>query len=350
MKISVELSLYPLLYIPLLTCLLFLFAIHLYYKTKIKSNLYISIMYGITTVLSLCLFIFLNSERIYFWDKPFHLASLIVLIVILTDIVFGERKKEITAHIPFLILVGVTGLSYFVIDVLSGIIFTFSFISYGIWQVIEMKRSSANDGEGIRIVFFFLIGVFCFTGQWFPFQSGRFLFSLFVLTFLIYECLRYFARIVNLFKSAGISSITDSLTGLFNEGFLYRKAEQIIQKQELSIIFIDIDNFKKLNDTKGHDVGDKVLIDIAKILQSVLNKNIGCRFGGEELVGLVTSGDAEYLAERFRAKVEKYTGVTVSVGVATGTSDSKAIIKLADKRMYVAKNSGKNRVITEGDY
>lgn len=349
MKISVELSLYPLLYIPLLTCLLFLFAIHLYYKTKIKNNLYISVMYGITTVLSLCLFIFLQSERLFFWDKPFHLAALIVLIVILTDILFGERKKEATDHIPFLILLGVTGLSYFLIDVLSGTIFAISFIGYGIWQIIEMKKSSLNDGEGIRIVFFLLIGVFSFIGQWFPFQSGRFLFSIFVLCFLMYECIRYFARIVNLVKSAGINSITDSLTGLFNKGFLLRKAEQIIQRQELSIIFIDIDNFKQLNDTKGHDVGDKVLKEIALILKNVLNKNISCRYGGEELVGLVTSGDAAYLAERFRANVEKYTGVTVSVGVATGATDSKAILKLADKRMYVAKNSGKNRVITEGE-
>lgn len=348
MKLSIDLSLYPLLHIPLLIILLLLFSIHLYSKTNIKSYLHLSIGFGIATFMSILLYTYVNVPRIFFWDKPFHLAGLLILTVIFTIKLIEERQKGFMVQLPFYLLLAINTLSFFLPVLFGGTLFSLSFIGYGIF-LFHKTRNSSIEGEGIRSVFFLVIGLFSFIGQWFPFNSGKFLFSLFMLIFMVYECVRYFEKIVSLIRSAGINSITDPLTGLFNKGFLYRKVEQLIQKQEITIIFIDIDNFKKLNDTKGHDVGDLVLKDVAKILQNVLkNHGLAFRFGGEELIGVVTSGDPIHLAEKFRAQVEKQAGVTVSVGVATGTTDSKAVIKIADERMYIAKNSGKNKVVFEG--
>lgn len=76
---------------------------------------------------------------------------------------------------------------------------------------------------------------------------------------MLIETRYYFVRVAKLMRNAGMNSIKDPLTNLYNKGFLFRKTEQLIKQQPISIIFIDIDNFKTLNDTKGHDYGDQVL-------------------------------------------------------------------------------------------
>lgn len=99
-------------------------------------------------------------------------------------------------------------------------------------------------------------------------------------------------------NSAGVNSITDPLTGLYNKRFLMTKAEQLVAKQSISIIFADIDNFKELNDQKGHDMGDSVLKEVAKALkETVANHGFACRYGGEEIVSLITNGNPIEIAE-----------------------------------------------------
>lgn len=111
-----------------------------------------------------------------------------------------------------------------------------------------------------------------------------------------------------------MNSIKDPLTNLYNKGFLFRKTEQLIKQQPISIIFIDIDNFKTLNDTKGHDYGDQVLCQVGMVLKEVLeNKGYFCRFGGEEMVGILIDGNAIKVAEQYRK--------------------AAALIKKADERM-----------------
>lgn len=344
MIISIFLPLLPILYIPLIMFMLLLFSLLMYRKTKITNDLYISVAFAAISFLSIFLFPLSQADRLFFWDKPFHLAALTVLLVILTTSLFSANRRSYVELLPFFLLVGIIGISYFFNNIISGTVFSITFIGYGVWMIV----SSRYDIE-FRSGFFIGIGTFSLIGQLFTFQGGQFLCSLLILVFMMYECTLYFGRIVSLVKRAGINSISDSLTGLFNKGYLLRKAEQIVNKQELHIIFIDIDNFKQLNDTKGHDEGDKVLIAVGRLLQDALyNKGLACRAGGEEMVGIVTSGDATLIANRFREQVEKQTSVTVSIGVASGNTDSKAIIKLADNRMYLAKSSGKNRVVAEG--
>lgn len=123
----------------------------------------------------------------------------------------------------------------------------------------------------------------------------------------------------------------------------------------LSIIFLDIDDFKKINDTYGHDRGDKVLKSFAFFLLNNFRKtDIIGRWGGEEFVILLINTPraiAKRLAEKTRKKIENnlYSGLklTASFGVLTAKREKslKELINKADKLMYLAKKTGKNRVV-----
>ncbi|NBD26014.1 sensor domain-containing diguanylate cyclase [Paenibacillus glycinis] len=146
------------------------------------------------------------------------------------------------------------------------------------------------------------------------------------------------------------SSITDGLTSLYNRRHFTKKAEQLLREtKRIAIIFCDIDNFKKLNDTQGHHKADGVLKQVADILREE-TAGIGTagRYGGEELLGLVAAPNVkpEVVAETIRSRVEKETMVTISVGVsATREGSSIAeVVSQADEAMYQSKTTGKNKV------
>ena len=156
-------------------------------------------------------------------------------------------------------------------------------------------------------------------------------------------------------------AVTDELTGLYNR----RKLEELIQNEiyryerfshTFGLTIVDIDFFKKVNDTYGHQVGDKVLVEIANILKSSLRKTdfIG-RFGGEEFIIICPESDIEgvrKLMESFRLKIANHNfeiikNKTASFGV-TVFKDGDSIdtlIKRADDALYKAKNNGRNKVI-----
>lgn len=127
-------------------------------------------------------------------------------------------------------------------------------------------------------------------------------------------------RVIEIMQAIYNSSITDGLTKLYNRKYFYKRVSQyVLQKIPVSVLFSDIDNFKKLNDTKGHAMGDQVLKQVAQIIREEAEEIGVCgRYGGEEMVVLVTDVevDAGELAERIRARVESETIVTVSMGLA----------------------------------
>lgn len=160
---------------------------------------------------------------------------------------------------------------------------------------------------------------------------------------------------------------SDPLTGLFNRRHLDRelhKAYQLMLRRGndcMSLLFADIDHFKKVNDTYGHQVGDRVLQSVAKVLQDTArDTDAAARYGGEEFVIALQSTDEEgarILAERVRENVSKLTfrvpekgefSVTVSLGCSTHRSGDESTMEFltseADKALYQAKNSGRNRV------
>lgn len=159
-----------------------------------------------------------------------------------------------------------------------------------------------------------------------------------------------FERVLELMQAVYQSSITDGLTGLYNRRYFTRRLQQYIQAGiAVSVIFTDIDNFKKLNDTKGHQQGDEALRHVASIvMEEAEGIGIPGRYGGEEIVMIVAEPklDAGKVAERLRSRIEAEAGVTVSVGWAKYRKGITAeqLTKQADEAMYVSKKSGKNRV------
>jgi len=166
-------------------------------------------------------------------------------------------------------------------------------------------------------------------------------------------------------------AMTDSLTGIPNRSYFERRLRELTeealqQASQLSLLFIDIDHFKKFNDTYGHQLGDQVLRLVAKTLTDcVKGRDVAARFGGEEFAILLphtTLSDAAALAEQIRATlvrrriVRKNSGdelgvVTVSVGVSAfrpGETPAE-FVNRADGALYHAKGQGRNRVASEED-
>ena len=159
----------------------------------------------------------------------------------------------------------------------------------------------------------------------------------------------------------------DSLTGMYNKGFITRFLDSATTqsghvKKLVSIAMVDIDHFKSINDTFGHIAGDAVLKDIAAVFCTYLRSadKYG-RFGGEEFLIIfdrTSLHDAQIISERIRKMVMEHKTVyenhaitvTISIGLASNENsqihDAESLIKLADEKLYVAKKNGRNQVVS----
>ncbi|WP_377288361.1 PleD family two-component system response regulator [Rhizobium sp. SG2393] len=162
-------------------------------------------------------------------------------------------------------------------------------------------------------------------------------------------------------------AVTDGLTGLHNRRYLDNHLKLLIDRavargRELSLCITDIDRFKSVNDTYGHDVGDAVIREFARRIRStVRGADLACRYGGEEFVVVMpdtTRETAESVAERLRFIVESIPftipggegplSITASLGIASlvpGEDTPETLVRRADRALYEAKNSGRNRVV-----
>jgi len=159
----------------------------------------------------------------------------------------------------------------------------------------------------------------------------------------------------------------DPLTGLYNRRYLDSTLERELARckrngQPLALILVDVDHFKRLNDTYGHQAGDKVLIRLGSILSGMARAgDVACRYGGEEFLVLLPTMPlstalerAEELRTIFAAMVVPFGDfrlqTTLSIGISVypghGTSGDE-LIRVADRALYLAKNSGRNRVAVE---
>lgn len=167
-------------------------------------------------------------------------------------------------------------------------------------------------------------------------------------------------------------SMLDPLTKIanrksFDEGIEAAIAEASSTLEPLSLVIIDIDNFKGFNDTYGHQTGDQVLRLVAMTLKSnIKGKDLAARYGGEEFIAILPSTDIEgamIVAENVRKAIqakellkrstnEKLGRITASFGVATYTQNDtpNSLIERADRCLYAAKHAGRNRVISELDF
>lgn len=157
---------------------------------------------------------------------------------------------------------------------------------------------------------------------------------------------------------------TDGLTGLYNHRYFQEQLSNTLENSKryespFSLIIIDIDDFKKFNDTFGHQAGDRVLLQVAQLLKrNVRSADIVCRYGGEEMSIILPNINKEsaiFTAEKLCKTIaskefilnEKPAKVTISLGVSTYPHDGltpQEIIKIADDRLYKAKGNGKNQV------
>ncbi|NOH81083.1 diguanylate cyclase [Vibrio sp. RE86] len=156
----------------------------------------------------------------------------------------------------------------------------------------------------------------------------------------------------------------DSLTGLANRAKLYRVLDEITKQEQplskgLALLYLDLDGFKGVNDTYGHDAGDEVLKQVAeRLLSKVSSKDLVARLSGDEFVVLLSSTDPEsasHLAKETIALIEQdivYKGRVLNVGASIGvqynqsnSQDLDQLLKAADTAMYEAKTSGKGRYV-----
>jgi two-component system cell cycle response regulator len=161
-------------------------------------------------------------------------------------------------------------------------------------------------------------------------------------------------------------AVTDQLTGLYNRRFMSGRLKALVERagkggEPVSLLALDVDHFKKINDSFGHDVGDEVLREFAvRLASNVRAIDLAIRHGGEEFLVVMpdtTLEDAQRIAERIRLHVAgspfrvpgaEPLSVTISIGVAVsaaGELKPDSLLKRADAAMYEAKTSGRNRVI-----
>jgi two-component system, cell cycle response regulator len=181
---------------------------------------------------------------------------------------------------------------------------------------------------------------------------------------------RYIDRLRSTFEASLEMAVTDQLTGLYNRRYLASHLSAMFDRafgtgRQLALMILDIDHFKRINDTFGHDIGDKVIQEIAdRIRNSVRGIDLACRYGGEEFLVAMPDTDktfANVVAERLRNEIAQHKiminggreelSVTVSIGISSteeGPKDDSAqkLIKRADEALYVAKSGGRNRVIS----
>ena len=159
-------------------------------------------------------------------------------------------------------------------------------------------------------------------------------------------------------------AVTDGLTGLYNHKHSYERLDVEIGRAKryntnLTIGMFDIDHFKSVNDTYGHQTGDEVLKIVADcISSSIRDIDVAGRYGGEEFIFIMTNSDKKgtmVCFERIRKKVEALTfseenlKVTISCGLAEFNTETAAeLINIADQRLYIAKESGRNRIVDNG--
>ena len=172
-----------------------------------------------------------------------------------------------------------------------------------------------------------------------------------------------------LYEQANKLAVTDGLTGISNRPSMEKSLRIEFERSKrynspLSLILLDVDHFKDVNDTYGHQKGDEILIAIASLLKKACRANdIAARYGGEEFLMILPQSNAQgafKIAERVRKEMMKisFTGnesnfaVTVSCGVAEFNKDYESINKLiavADRALYEAKNGGRNKTILGKD-
>jgi len=208
------------------------------------------------------------------------------------------------------------------------------------------------------------LGVFCLVGA--PAKTSKHQVSHLQLAVTVSESIKLSFSNLKLREKLRAEAIHDPLTGLFNRRYLEETLPRELHRARrgnspLSVAMLDLDDFKRFNDTFGHDAGDTLLRELGRLLRAKLRKSdISCRYGGEEFVLVLPDSslaDAEQRVEQIRGLIKELQiqhgeqllgALTVSAGVAQAdehNSDPSKLLRAADEALYAAKNAGRDRVV-----
>ncbi|MED2975048.1 diguanylate cyclase [Fictibacillus sp. B-59209] len=303
--------------------ILMLYSIHV--TDEIRADLryiplLIAMVYGGWLPGFICTALIAGGRFLYGVNEASNMAAIIIIVTYLGFLIFCRKKWAFTAKVAAMLLY-------------ANMMFSLIFL-----VIVQDKQII-----GIILPVYW---VMCIAGGWLA----------------VYLC-EHFRKAHSLFKRYERESYTDFLTKLGNVRYFKQVFNERVQQaaekgEELSLIYLDIDFFKKVNDTYGHQEGDRVLREMGRVLlQSTRSYDIVCRNGGEEFSVILpdcTLPKAVEVAERVRKAVELHpftlsTGeaicVTVSLGVAHyPTIREKPLLKKADEALYLAKQNGRNQV------
>ena len=288
------------------------------------------------------------NKRLYYFIYAFVPFSLVIALM---PFVTGYRVAVVTS----------SALSFIAVIILSMTAFYLAFFKKNINALFYLIAWSFFQA-GVGIAHLVNIGWFPSTQlTHFSSQIGSF-FELLLLSIglaFYYNRLKdEHSKLRNTNDQLRALSNTDMLTGSYNRRYFYDNAKRLLedakaQGRDLYLLMLDLDHFKDVNDTYGHDIGDKVLISFANICQEILRKDdMFVRFGGEEFVILLATAEKETaigIAKRINKAVRETSfsaapelRVTVSIGISHTSYEVEALLTEADKALYRAKESGRD--------
>ncbi|MGM1023203.1 MAG: GGDEF domain-containing protein [Bacillota bacterium] len=288
-----------------------------------NAGIMLGIMAGSFILVHMCIYLFYHTKE----AMPVKTYIVPAAIISLIPLIFYFVNNTVGLILVLLLILVHAGYSFYHIfpEMMNRRLYAVSLFSFAAAAVAFMIEGFSEGRADISQLLMLVAYGFCF--------------------------LLHFSRVLDVLQGVTMNSISDGLTGLYNASTIRAKFVEAVEKGELkAVLFIDIDHFKKLNNTSGHAEGDNVLKQVAKIVQTECrDKGMVGRYGGEELLVLLTNvpEDSTSLAERIRSCVEKQTIVTISIGYCKQSEgmDAPTIINNADKALYAAKAAGRNRVI-----
>lgn len=314
-----------------------------------QSGLWKRVLFGVLAGLAV---VYLNQDRLLLAGNIYYSFAMIPMILVMF---FGGA---VSGGVCYLVSFGFNG--GFTLDNLFIGTIILALLLSGVWR----RKSNRVFYLTIGIIALYriaVVGTFVnFRELWLDILLYQAASALCLA--ICYHALSFKERHIHAFFSMRNKATTDSLTHINNRASVdYKMMLQQAQRQSCGLMILDLDNFKKVNDTYGHLAGDGVLAHVGEILKDcVRHEDFVGRYGGEEFIVITSSYDPLHIAavaERIRSRVEDFefiteNGYTIRMTISIGTSlylpgmSVEKAIEMTDEALYDAKREGKNRVVS----